>query len=81
MLRARTVSELIRAKTQHSQVGQSRQRAGEPRAQRQGRPAAQLDDFAWLVEELRVQTFAPELKTAVPVSPQRVQEAWAKLAR
>jgi ATP-dependent helicase HrpA len=46
-----------------------------------GRPAAQLDDFAWLVEELRVQTFAPELKTAVPVSPQRVQDAWAKLAR
>ena len=45
------------------------------------RPAAQLDDFAWLVEELRVQTFAPELKTAVPVSPQRVQDAWAKLAR
>jgi ATP-dependent helicase HrpA len=36
----------------------------------------ELDDFGWLVEEFRVQTFAPELKTAVPVSAQRLQEHW-----
>jgi ATP-dependent helicase HrpA len=46
-----------------------------------GRPADELDEFAWLVEELRVQTFAPELKTAVPVSVPRLQELWASLSR
>ncbi|HWO18229.1 MAG TPA: ATP-dependent RNA helicase HrpA [Kofleriaceae bacterium] len=46
-----------------------------------GRSLADLDDFGWLLEELRVQTFAPELKTAVPVSPQRLQDAWAIVSR
>ncbi|HEX3764495.1 MAG TPA: ATP-dependent RNA helicase HrpA [Kofleriaceae bacterium] len=46
-----------------------------------GRVLDELDEFGWLVEELRVQTFAPELKTAVPVSPQRLQELWARLSR
>ena len=45
------------------------------------RTPAELAEFAWLVEELRVQTFAPELKTAVPVSAQRVEDAWARLIR
>jgi len=46
-----------------------------------GRTESELDDFAWLVEELRVQIFAPELKTAVSVSVPRVQELWASLSR
>nr|HEX4316852.1 ATP-dependent RNA helicase HrpA [Kofleriaceae bacterium] len=46
-----------------------------------GCPAGELDELAWLVEELRVQVFAPELKTVVPVSPQRVQDLWASLQR
>jgi ATP-dependent helicase HrpA len=46
-----------------------------------GRSTAELEDFGWLVEELRVQIFAPELKTAVPVSPQRLQDLWTRLAR
>jgi ATP-dependent helicase HrpA len=46
-----------------------------------GRSPDELDDFHWLVEELRVQVFAPELKTAMPVSPQRLQEMWAALTR
>ena len=46
-----------------------------------GRSTAELDEFGWLVEEFRVQTFAPELKTAVPVSAQRLQELWSRLAR
>jgi ATP-dependent helicase HrpA len=41
----------------------------------------ELDEFGWLVEELRVQIFAPELKTAVPVSPQRLQDIWARVSR
>jgi ATP-dependent helicase HrpA len=46
-----------------------------------GRVLAELDELGWLIEELRVQTFAPELKTAVPVSAQRVQDVWARVAR
>ena len=46
-----------------------------------GRSPAELEEFGWLIEELRVQTFAPELKTAVPVSPQRLQDAWAIVSR
>jgi ATP-dependent helicase HrpA len=34
-----------------------------------------------MIEELRVQTFAPELGTAVPVSPQRLQDLWGTLTR
>jgi ATP-dependent helicase HrpA len=39
-------------------------------------PAAALEEHRWLLEELRVAVFAPELKTAVPVSPQRLTERW-----
>ncbi|HTE50199.1 MAG TPA: ATP-dependent RNA helicase HrpA [Kofleriaceae bacterium] len=46
-----------------------------------GLDVTDLEDFGWLVEELRVQTFAPELKTAVPVSAQRLQDLWSRLAR
>jgi ATP-dependent helicase HrpA len=46
-----------------------------------GRVLDEIDDFGWLIEELRVQTFAPELKTAVPVSPQRLQDVWAIVSR
>jgi len=46
-----------------------------------GRPLAEIDEFGWLIEELRVQTFAPELKTAVPISPARLQDVWAKVSR
>ncbi len=40
---------------------------------------AEAEELGWLFEELRVQIFAPELKTAVPVSAQRVAELLAKL--
>ena len=46
-----------------------------------GRALAEIDEFGWLVEELRVQTFAPELRTAVPVSAQRLQDVWARVSR
>jgi ATP-dependent helicase HrpA len=46
-----------------------------------GRAKSELDDFAWLVEELRVQVFAPELKTAVAINPARAQELWNALVR
>ena len=46
-----------------------------------GHVPAALDEFGWLLEELRIQTFAPELKTAVPISPPRLHELWSSLAR
>jgi ATP-dependent helicase HrpA len=45
-----------------------------------GVPEEDLERFHWLVEELRVCLFAPELKTVVPVSPQKVAEQWKALA-
>jgi ATP-dependent helicase HrpA len=44
-----------------------------------GVPAAELEAFRWLIEEYRVSIFAPELKAAVPVSPQRLAEQWKAL--
>ena len=46
-----------------------------------GHLVAESEELGWLLEELRVQTFAPELKTAVPVSAQRLQELWSRIAR
>ena len=48
---------------------------------RRGRSRAELDELGWLIEELRVQIFAPELKTAVPVSVARVADLWKALSR
>ncbi|MEZ4365550.1 MAG: ATP-dependent RNA helicase HrpA [Kofleriaceae bacterium] len=66
-------------KDQHkaAQVAPWVQRLRQRRARGDG--SAALDEFGWLLEELRVQVFAPELKAAVSVSPQRLEEAWARL--
>ncbi len=44
-----------------------------------GRSTADLDEFGWMLEELRVSVFAPELRTAVPVSTKALTELWATL--
>jgi ATP-dependent helicase HrpA len=36
----------------------------------------QIDQFRWLLEELRVSLFAQELKTPIPVSTKRLQKQW-----
>jgi ATP-dependent helicase HrpA len=36
------------------------------------------DDFRWLLEELRVSLFAQQLKTRVPVSARRLEDAWVE---
>jgi len=46
-----------------------------------GVPAADLEAYRWLLEELRVQVFAPELKAKVPVSPERLRERMAALRK
>ena len=49
--------------------------------QRSGEHDPRLDQFRWLLEELRVQLFAQELKTPVPVSVKRLQKMWQSMQR
>ncbi len=45
-----------------------------------GRRDARLDEYRWLMEELRVSLFAQELRTPQPVSGKRLDKAWAQLS-
>ncbi|MCC6608576.1 MAG: ATP-dependent RNA helicase HrpA [Burkholderiales bacterium] len=53
----------------------------ELRSRKQGAPDRELGQFRWLLEELRVQLFAQELRTPVPVSVKRLQKVWQTLRR
>ena len=44
-----------------------------------GAPHARMDEYRWLLEELRVSLFAQELRTPQPVSPKRLDKAWAQM--
>jgi len=48
---------------------------------RHGALPAELEQFGWLLEELRVSLFAQELKTPVPVSPKRLAKLWQSMKR
>jgi ATP-dependent helicase HrpA len=50
-------------------------------AARKGKADARLDEFRWLLEELRVSLFAQELRTPMPVSVKRLQKVWESLRR
>jgi ATP-dependent helicase HrpA len=41
---------------------------------------ARLDEFRWLLEELRVSLFAQELRTPQPVSIKRLEKVWTQMA-
>ena len=41
-----------------------------------GRRDPRLEEFRWLIEELRVSLFAQELRTPMPVSAKRLQKFW-----
>ena len=47
--------------------------------QLKGRSDERLEDFRWLLQELRVALFAQELRTPMPVSLKRLQTAWAAM--
>jgi ATP-dependent helicase HrpA len=40
-----------------------------------------MDEFYWMLEELRVALFAQELRTPMPVSVKRLQKAWEAMQR
>ncbi|MFM9901491.1 MAG: ATP-dependent RNA helicase HrpA [Polaromonas sp.] len=48
-------------------------------AERKGATDARMQEFRWLLEELRVSFFAQELRTPQPVSVKRMEKAWQQL--
>jgi len=49
-------------------------------AELKGAQHARLDEYRWLLEELRVSLFAQELRTPQPVSVKRLDKAWQQVA-
>jgi ATP-dependent helicase HrpA len=58
-----------------------RETAARARLGGSGPTATELDQFGWLLEELRVSLFAQELKTPVPVSAKRLARLWQSMRR
>jgi len=48
-------------------------------AERKGVADTRLDEFRWLLEELRVSFFAQELRTPQPVSVKRLDKVWQQI--
>ena len=46
---------------------------------KQGTVDPQIEQFRWLLEELRISLFAQELKTPVPMSVKRLEKQWLSL--
>jgi ATP-dependent helicase HrpA len=40
----------------------------------------QLDEIRWMIEELRISLFAQETKTKMPISVQRIEKIFSKMA-
>ncbi|CAN7395309.1 ATP-dependent RNA helicase HrpA [Cupriavidus necator] len=51
------------------------------RTQGRGGEDARLDEFRWMLEELRIALFAQELRTPVPMSVKRLQKVWESMQR
>ena len=50
-------------------------------ADRKGVADPRLEEFRWLLEELRISLFAQELRTPQPVSVKRLEKAWEQMQR
>jgi len=48
-------------------------------AERKGAVDERMEEFRWLLEELRVSFFAQELRTPQPVSVKRLEKAWTQM--
>jgi ATP-dependent helicase HrpA len=51
------------------------------RAHKAGQRDIKMDEYRWLLEELRVSLFAQELRTPMPVSVKRLQKVWETMQR
>lgn len=50
-------------------------------AARRGQPDSHLEEFRWMLEELRVSLFAQQLRTPMPVSVKRLERIWQSITR
>ena len=50
-------------------------------AARRGQPDSRLDEFGWMLQELRVSLFAQQLRTPMPVSVKRLERVWMSITR
>jgi ATP-dependent helicase HrpA len=59
------------------------QQAAQPwqRALKERHGDPQMNDYRWMLEELRVSLFAQELRTPMPVSVKRLQKVWESMQR
>ena len=48
-------------------------------AERKGQVDARMQEYRWMLEELRVSFCAQELRTPYPVSAKRLDKVWAQL--
>ena len=70
----RNAAELARLQVQRMRELLKQQKGG-------GDVDPQVEHFRWLLEDLRVQLFAQELRTPAPVSVKRLQKAWVRMRR
>ena len=70
---ARGMGELVPLQTQHQRAMAA--------ARKSGAVDERLEQFGWMLQELRVQLFAQELRTPVPVSAKRLQKMWEGMQR
>ena len=68
---ARASAEMAPLRTQYQRVISQWRAGSDPR----------LEQFRWLLEELRISLFAQELKTPMPVSVKRLHKVWDALQR
>ncbi|HEY8085230.1 MAG TPA: DUF3418 domain-containing protein, partial [Methylophilaceae bacterium] len=81
-LRLEKYPSALERDTHHAQTVQQLWQRWEERVNTQrkaGAASAELEEFRWLLEELRVSLFAQELKTPFPVSAKRLDKIWSSI--
>jgi ATP-dependent helicase HrpA len=68
---ARTMAEWAQVAAPWQRAQKDRQKSADPK----------MEEFRWLLEELRVSLFAQELRTPMPVSVKRLQKVWESMQR
>jgi ATP-dependent helicase HrpA len=72
-------ADLARDAARMAEVKPQEQRYWRLVAERKGAVDERMEDFRWLLEELRVSFFAQELRTPQPVSIKRLDKVWGQL--
>ncbi|MEN3291157.1 MAG: ATP-dependent helicase HrpA, partial [Burkholderiales bacterium] len=68
---ARSMAEWVQAAAPWQRAQRDRQKSADPK----------MEEFRWLLEELRVSLFSQELRTPMPVSVKRLQKVWESMQR